>query len=264
MPPQSPKNRLTVREKVLHRLYGLILLKDTLRVPSRHETATRIPDISSSDEDTRKKMNTTAEAMLDEMIQEMKTDFKNDLTRAGPMYIHADSSADMTSTLADVGAVARVGMQAFEIASYLGSLSLSDPVYAIEPPPTTNPYQNLHPLQQQAPQFQFQFQLQSQSHDNIAISPSTPMPMPCRCPISIPIPNPIHHATPPAPLYSHFPSNPLPLPHSSSGNNTATAFQESNTIHKSNGQQQQASGSHLNSPAQRGRDASGEGPPSQQ
>ncbi|KKZ60351.1 hypothetical protein EMCG_04909 [[Emmonsia] crescens] len=92
----------------------------------------RMPDIRSSDQETRVKLNGEAEKILDKMIQEIKTSFKNDLTRPKPRSMHADSSADMTSTIMGgpgLGAGPGPGLQPSDIARHLESLSLATPAY---------------------------------------------------------------------------------------------------------------------------------------
>ncbi|ODH45527.1 hypothetical protein GX48_08395, partial [Paracoccidioides brasiliensis] len=165
---------------------------------------------------------------------------------------------------AGAAAVARVGIQDFEIRKLSGVIisERSCRCYNRTNPPTNKPYQNLHP--QQAAQFQSQFQFQS--HDNNAISPSLHRHLhpykaahrPIR-PTPTPTPTPIY-ADADADADLHSPSPTQLIPHSSSGNSAATVFQESNTIHERNNQQQQASQVALElSRARRGRDASGEG-----
>lgn len=92
----------------------------------------RMPDIRSSDQETRVRLNSEAEKILDKMIQEIKTNFKNDLTRPKPRSMHADSSADMTSTIMGgpgLGAGPGPGLQPSDIAKHLESLSLTNPAY---------------------------------------------------------------------------------------------------------------------------------------
>ncbi|PGH16844.1 hypothetical protein AJ79_01488 [Helicocarpus griseus UAMH5409] len=83
-----------------------------------------------ADTDTREQVG-KAEKILDAMIQEIKRDFKNDLARSKARFMHADSSADMTSTVVEpvdltAETAAGAGAQTGSINSYLESLSLND------------------------------------------------------------------------------------------------------------------------------------------
>ncbi|KAK2747187.1 hypothetical protein FQN55_005182 [Onygenales sp. PD_40] len=108
-------------------------------------TKWRVPDIYASDMDGRgKEKLKETEEILGKMIQEIKTDFKNDINRPEPRAMHADSSADKTSTVCtgaegagEVGVDAGAGSgvsaaTADNIQRLLRSLSLNDSGYSQE------------------------------------------------------------------------------------------------------------------------------------
>ncbi|PGH06505.1 hypothetical protein GX51_02329 [Blastomyces parvus] len=100
----------------------------------------RIPDIDPGNKDAISKLNEQAEKILEKIIQDIKTDFMNDLARSKPRNMHADSSADMTTTVAgpDVGDGASAGLQPLGFSSYFESLALNDPPSIQEATPTFN------------------------------------------------------------------------------------------------------------------------------
>ncbi|KLJ10706.1 hypothetical protein EMPG_13929 [Blastomyces silverae] len=101
----------------------------------------RIPDIDSGDKDVKTELTGQAEEILVKIIDDIRRDFKNDLKRSKPRNMHADSSADMTTTVGgpDVGAGVSAGLQPLGISRYLESLALNDPPSTQEstPMPTT-------------------------------------------------------------------------------------------------------------------------------
>ncbi|OJD19829.1 hypothetical protein AJ78_00188 [Emergomyces pasteurianus Ep9510] len=160
--------------------------------------------------------DTCSEKILDRMVQQIKTDFKNDLIRRKPRVMHADSSADMTSTVghpgadADIGAINTVGPQPSSgIIRDIESLSLEDVGYTPQSPSAAinsnyNPI--TQPLLHQYPQLQFQNPYQYPYNTNL---PPTPIFLPGQPPGTTAIPA----------AYFYIPTPIQPFPNNGIGNN---------------------------------------------
>ncbi|OAX85577.1 hypothetical protein ACJ72_00038 [Emergomyces africanus] len=93
----------------------------------------RTPDICSNGEDTSIIPYGDEEMILDKMIQQIKADFKNDVMRAKLRFMHADSSADVTSTVGGPGIGADTGAidsQPWSTIAGIQSLSLTNAAHA--------------------------------------------------------------------------------------------------------------------------------------
>ncbi|KAK2807859.1 hypothetical protein FQN50_005248 [Emmonsiellopsis sp. PD_5] len=158
-------------------------------------TKWRVPDIYASDMEGRGKEKLKGtEKILDKMIQEIKTDFRNDINRPGPRAMHADSSADKTSTVwtgaeggGGVGVNAGPGSgvsaaTADNIERLLRSLSLNDSGYSQEADPTMHtPYPTASipgpaaPIQQTPTRISSSNSSPNSSHTTVTTPSSSPL-----------------------------------------------------------------------------------------
>ncbi|EEH05913.1 conserved hypothetical protein [Histoplasma capsulatum G186AR] len=147
----------------------------------------RMPDTYSSHKSAARSAR-EMEVILDKMIQEIKKNFKTDVMRPRPRNMHADSSADMTTTVdgAAMGA-GDSGLQPIpmDLQSHIEALSLYHTLYTQSLLGTTNYFPNASPQPEQ-------HQPPPSGHLESQFQYSYPyIPQIFRAPIPVPFPSPI-------------------------------------------------------------------------